>query len=310
MFEGVCRWLLRVLRVPPQPEPPAGAPESVRIFRAGRNYFRLRITLWGLGQFVALVAIVFWFLALHFVQNERDRALEQARATPAPVPAAVTPTPEEPAVKPAEPATTATPSAKRKKHRNDLRTPNDWRLAAVGTPDWVFHLLWGIKLVGIAIYLVQLPVTYGIRKLDYEQRWYIVTDRSLRLRSGVWSLREMTMSFANLQQITVAQGPLQRLLGLADVKVQSAGGGTGHGHYQHGRESLHTGHFQDVEHAEEIRDLITERLRKFRETGLGDPDEKHHHVTPPPVPITGDFATLTAAKELLTEAKALREALG
>ena len=62
-------------------------------------------------------------------------------------------------------------------------------------------------------------------RLDYEQRWYVVTDRSLRLRTGVWSVREMTMSFANLQQITVTQGPLQRLLGLADVRFQSAGGG-------------------------------------------------------------------------------------
>ena len=42
MYEPLKSWLLRVLRVPPEPEPPAGAPESVRVFRAGRNFFRLR----------------------------------------------------------------------------------------------------------------------------------------------------------------------------------------------------------------------------------------------------------------------------
>ena len=310
MFDGVNHWLLRALRVPPQPEPPAGAPESVRVFWAGRNYFRLRLALWGFGQFAAFVAIVFWFWALHLAQAERDRGRELIQEAPS----IATSAPDAPAIKLSEPAANDQPTGKHKKRRNDLHTPDDWRRAAAQTPDWVFHLLWGVKLFGIAVYLVQLPITYGIRKLDYEQRWYVVTDRSLRLRSGVWRLREMTMSFANLQQITVAQGPLQRLLGLADVRVQSAGGGGAtQGHYQHGHQSLHMGLFHAVDNAEEIRDLITERLRRFRETGLGDPDEKHQHsVTPPPLPATavGDSATLAAAKELLMEAKALRQAIG
>ncbi|MBI2686294.1 MAG: hypothetical protein HYX27_08255 [Acidobacteria bacterium] len=35
--------LLRLLRVPPEPSPPDGSPESIRIFRAGRNYYRWRL---------------------------------------------------------------------------------------------------------------------------------------------------------------------------------------------------------------------------------------------------------------------------
>ncbi len=70
------------------------------------------------------------------------------------------------------------------------------------------------------------PLTYAIRRLDVELHWYIVTDRSLRIRTGLVRLQETTMSFANLQQVEVKQGPLQRLLGLADVHVQSAGGGS------------------------------------------------------------------------------------
>ena len=171
-------------------------------------------------------------------------------------------------------------------------------------------LIWVLKIAGFILYLVQVPVTYALMRLDYDQRWYVVTDRSLRLRTGIWSVREMTMSFANLQQITVTQGPLQRLLGLADVRVQSAGGGgmeSGkHGAAQH---SLHTGYFHAVDNAEEIRDLITKRLRQFRESGLGDPDEKHHAGLMP-APVTRESTTLAAATELLAEAKALRQALG
>ncbi|MBX7246216.1 MAG: PH domain-containing protein, partial [Candidatus Sumerlaeaceae bacterium] len=62
-------------------------------------------------------------------------------------------------------------------------------------------------------------------RLHYEIRWYKVTDRSLRIREGVFFVREMTMTFVNIQNIEISQGPIQRLLGISDLKVQTAGGG-------------------------------------------------------------------------------------
>jgi hypothetical protein len=76
---------------------------------------------------------------------------------------------------------------------------------------------------------------------------------------------------------------------------------------------MHTGFFHNVTNAPEIRDLIQDRLRRFRElgAGLGDPDEK-------PVPDARAAAnanhrsfspeTLSAARELAFEARALRAA--
>jgi uncharacterized membrane protein YdbT with pleckstrin-like domain len=177
-------------------------------------------------------------------------------------------------------------------------------------PGWVFPLLKLAELGGILLYLGQIPVTYAMARLDYELRWYIVTDRSLRIRSGLASVQESTMSFANVQQVVVSQGPLQRVLGIADVRVQSAGGGGGGESHQKGAgDSLHTGIFHGVNNANEIRDLILERLRRFRETGLGDPDE------PPTAPVSvaaepPASTALVAARELLSEARALRQALG
>jgi uncharacterized membrane protein YdbT with pleckstrin-like domain len=135
------------------------------------------------------------------------------------------------------------------------------------------------------------------------------------------------MSFANIQQVVVAQGPLQRLLGLADVKVKSAGGGGGHPHQQ--GEDMHSGLFHSVTNAAEIRDLILERLRRFREAGLGDPDERLQMIAPttdvPTAANAGGVLThagarsshagvlspeaLSAARELAAEARALRAAL-
>jgi hypothetical protein len=200
---------------------------------------------------------------------------------------------------------------------------------ALRLPPWAFPLIWVLKLIGFTLYLAQIPFTYAVRRLDYELRWYIVTDRSLRIRTGLVRLQESTMSFANLQQVEVKQDPLQRLLGLADVHVQSAGGGGGG---QQGRgqgqmiDSLHTGIFHSVDNATEIRDLILDRLRQFRQAGLGDPDDHHEHPHVGGVLSSSTIAAasataesrdaslansdaLAAVREVLAEARALRTAL-
>ena len=48
--------------------------------------------------------------------------------------------------------------------------------------------------------------SFAVLRLDYEKRWYIVTDRSLRIREGVLNVREMTVMFANIQNVSVMQG--------------------------------------------------------------------------------------------------------
>jgi uncharacterized membrane protein YdbT with pleckstrin-like domain len=82
----------------------------------------------------------------------------------------------------------------------------------------------------------------------------------------------MTVTFANIQNISVRQGPVQRALGLADLKVDTAGGGAGHA--QQGVIPLHTAWFRGVANAAEIRDLISQRLRGQRDSGLGDTDDE------------------------------------
>jgi membrane protein YdbS with pleckstrin-like domain len=167
-----------------------------------------------------------------------------------------------------------------------------------------------VEGVAVAAFLTQLPLTFAMLRLDYELRWYIVTDRSLRIREGIASVKEKTMTFANVQNITVKQGPLQRLLGIADVEVRTAGGGGGGGEGKgHATgESLHEAYFRGVDNAEEIRDVVRERVRRFRDTGLGDPDDVH--ALPPARPTqAGDDAgaeLAAAARDMLAEARALR----
>lgn len=303
MFEQIRALVLRVLRVPPEPEPPFGAPGSVRVFRAGRNYYQLRLVRWGFAQLAAAAGLVASVMFLHYL--EREVAATRAElARPAPAQVAPASAPAAPAVAPTDSADVkraaklATLERRERDGRRQLvRTLRGW-------PGWIFLLLRLFEYGAILLFLAQIPFSYAAVRLDFEQHWYVVTDRSLRIRTGLLSLLESTMSFANLQQVEVKQGPLQRLLGLADLHVQSAGG-AGDLHAEGAGVSLHAGVFHSVDNAPEIRDLILERLRQFRATGLGDPDEPAHAV-PSAAP---ESSALPAARELLAEARALRAAV-
>src|SRR6185295_13129153 len=108
---------------------------------------------------------------------------------------------------------------------------------------------------------------------DFEKRWYVVTNRSLRVREGVLSVREMTVTFANIQNISVSQGPLQRFFKIADLRVDTAGGG-GAETAKHPGMNLHTAWFRGIENAEEVKALVLERLRGLKDAGLGDRDDR------------------------------------
>ncbi len=176
-------------------------------------------------------------------------------------------------------------------------------IVAVNIPRFTgYFVLEIIELFGLLSFLAQIPVTYLMVHLDYQLRWYIVTDRSLRIREGLVRTDEKTMSFANVQNVAIRQGPLQRFLEIADVEVRTAGGGGGAqaGGKNAGHEDMHLGYFRGVSNAEEIRDAILDRVRRLRDTGLGDPDADHGR------PPHGESAALVAAREVLEAARALR----
>jgi hypothetical protein len=271
VFDLLKGWLLRFANVPAEPHAPAGSPGSLKVFRAARNYWTYLLVAWGLKQMSGAVAIVV-FLSLTSVWQETARA----------------------------PQSTAEVGQPRK--ARDQRF-----LKQLVVSGWLHDL----ELIGLGFFLLQMPFSLAAARLDYEMRWYMVTDRSMRLREGIFGVREMTLTFANVQNITIRQGPLQRLLGISDVVVRTAGGGSseGGGHPAHAQvDTMHTGVLRAVDNAESVRDLILDRLRKLHDAGLGDPDDRHHAATLV-APGEGAVALRAAARELVDEARALRSAL-
>jgi uncharacterized membrane protein YdbT with pleckstrin-like domain len=167
-------------------------------------------------------------------------------------------------------------------------------------PEFVVWLLRAGEIFGWVAFAFEFVFGWLMVRLDFEMRWYMLSDRAIRIREGVVSVREKTIALANVQNLSIRQGPLQRFLGIADVEVKTAGGGGSSGDHEgkrKGGEPMHVAYFRGVANAEEIRDLVREGVRVQRDAGLGDPDE----------PVPDD--AVAAAAELLREARALRAAV-
>ncbi len=157
----------------------------------------------------------------------------------------------------------------------------------------------------VLLMLLHGLVSFAVLRLNYEKRWYVVTDRSLRIREGVVVIREMTVTFANIQNLAVMQGPIQRALGLADLKVETAGGGGARAGKQQLGPDLHTAWFRGIDNAPEVQQLIQQRLRALKDSGLG-----HHEEMRPAAGGPAPAAFAAALQAVHAEARALRQALG
>jgi len=119
--------------------------------------------------------------------------------------------------------------------------------------------------------LVILPdiFAYVAIYLRYDTTWYVLTDRSMRLRRGIWIIHEITITYENIQNLSVTQGPLQRYFGFSDLTVQTAGGGAA-AHPKGGGGGGHSGVLEGLADAASVREIVMQRVRASRSAGLGD----------------------------------------
>jgi membrane protein YdbS with pleckstrin-like domain len=138
---------------------------------------------------------------------------------------------------------------------------------SVAVPNLGIPLL-AVLVIGLAFSFAVVVLSVYLR---YDTTWYVLSDRSLRLRRGIWIIRETTITFENVQNVTVRQGPLQRFFGIADVLVETAGGGGGAAtQHQGGAAPAHQGLIEGIADAPAIRDLLTSKMRASKSAGLGD----------------------------------------
>ena len=160
----------------------------------------------------------------------------------------------------------------------------------------------GVLLIPVLLF-AQICFYFAVR-IDYDMRYYIVTDRSLRVREGAFIVKEKTITFANVQNMRVVQGPLLRYFGIWHLKVDTAGGGSGE--KGKGAGDSHHVKLAGIENAHEVRDLVLGHLRhRGISSGLGDLDD-HDDDSSPGGAASPAFRT--ALRELQASTSALRAA--
>lgn len=142
------------------------------------------------------------------------------------------------------------------------------------TVSFVANPLLGTILAIPALVAAVVPdiFAYIAIHLRYDTMWYVMNQRSLRCRRGIWVILEHTITFENVQNISVTRGPIQYLFGIYDIVVETAGAAEGEGHdrFAVGNKAI----LEGIDNPEEIRTLILERVRASKGAGLGDAPER------------------------------------
>ena len=134
----------------------------------------------------------------------------------------------------------------------------------------VWFLLIPILPAVIVLMIVPDIVGYIAVHLRYDTTWYVMTDRSMRIRRGIFSIRETTITFENVQNIKVEQGPVERSFGIGTLIVETAGSGGGSSHGSGAARPTNVGVIEGVADAAALRERILPQLRGSLNAGLGD----------------------------------------
>lgn len=80
---------------------------------------------------------------------------------------------------------------------------------------------WFLPLASLALPLVAIPVVSAL--LARRRHRYAIVGDTLQVMRGVLAKRAWIVPLANIQSVSVTRSPLQRLLGIATVRVDTAG---------------------------------------------------------------------------------------
>ena len=142
----------------------------------------------------------------------------------------------------------------------------------------VFSYWWplgGLLTAPLWLIVIIAPdiLAYNAIHLRYDTTRYVLSDRSMRIRRGIWSIYETTSTFENIQNVHISQGPLQRWFGFANLMVMTAGGGGG-GAHEGASMGAHVGLLEGLDNAAELRARILARSQSS--AGLGDDHDIAH----------------------------------
>lgn len=116
------------------------------------------------------------------------------------------------------------------------------------------HAIQGLLLIAL-IYIVAAPPVYYMR-----YRYQITEDR-VDVRYGILVIRHILVPIERVHQVEVSRGPINTLLGLADVTITTAGG-------------VATINYLEIAEAEKVAVLLNDLVGKMLKGRISCPDEE------------------------------------
>lgn len=135
-----------------------------------------------------------------------------------------------------------------------------------------------------------------VRYVRYRTLRYRVDDEGISMRWGALSQREIVLNYARIQDIHLTSNVLERWLGLAKIRIQTASGSAE-------AEMV----LEGLDRPEAMRDFLYSRMRGGRQGADGRPAPSGSTPSDSvPRPAAHDQALVAALKEVTAEIRALR----
>ena len=153
------------------------------------------------------------------------------------------------------------------------------------------RLLWLYMIRAVLtgpVLLIAIPLLF----FRYETMRFRFDTEGIHMRWGILFRRQVNLTYARIQDIHLTSGLIQRWLGLADVKIQTASGSSG------AEMTL-----EGLMEFEAIRDFLYTRMRGYRDRSQGGIDTSAHAVT------GHDGQAVQLLREAIDELRAARLAL-
>lgn len=189
-------------------------------------------------------------------------------------------------------------------HSTALSTPHGARVPALPDPEprphrslLMYYALTSL-LLGPFFPFLLVPMYFRYHTLRYR-----FDDEGVAMSWGILFRREITLTYARIQDIHLTSNVVERWLGLARIQVQTASGSSG-------AEMT----IEGLPHFEQVRDFLYSRMRGAREAG----GTAARGATPSLAPVPAGAVALDGAaiaeltrtlRDVAAEVAALREAV-
>ena len=135
-------------------------------------------------------------------------------------------------------------------------------------PNWTFTILY---IVDGSIFVLFNVIALLYNITFWKSFSYRISDKYIRIQSGVFTKSKTTIPFSRIQNINLAQGVFDRMFGLHTVKIETAGKSAGQ---QQGGPIRPEGYIPGVKDPRKIVEIIDQLVHKYTQTktdsGIGD----------------------------------------